>query len=238
MRKPDRPVKVTAHMATPICGHVPMLESILCDRMGRHMPAIRVSRHGDRHTGRNWNGYENVPIPVASSPMGGWQIPRASSPIFAVKGEEVMHVTSPAGFDLDAMRPGGANKINVTGGEFKAIRLPRRIIITERVVWFAVARSAGGRTTAASTLRQRLGQVDAIGQDTGIGHGVVSRWEVEQIEDDWSWYAPGDDGPVLMRPLPQCDELPPSLCGAQAWFDRPAPPYHDKASAVEVVRPC
>ena len=238
MRKTNRPVKVTAYLASPICGHVPMLESALISLMGCHMPAIRDTRHGDRHTRRDWNGWENIPIPIAWGEIGGWHIPLSSSPIYRADSEEVAYVTSPADFDLDALKTGGANKINITGGEFKSIRLPRRIILAERVVWFAVARAHGGNGSAGSSLRHRLRQIAAIGQDTGIGYGRVARWNVDLVDDDWSWYAPGDISPVLMRSLPKCAELPADLCGAQAWFDRPAPPYHEKSTACEVVRPC
>lgn len=235
-----RPAKVTAVMASPICGHVPMLDGVLSSLMGLHMSRIRGSRNGNRHVRpHGLNAHPNIPIPINIAPFGGWYIAQASSPIYETVGEDVSHVTRVSDFDLDAIRPGGANKINVTSGSFKGMRLPKRIITTTRVVWFVVAKADGSRTGGhMSALRKRLKKVEAIGGKTSIGHGRVAEWIVEPAEEDWSWFADSPDGPVLMRPLPVCDELPQALIGYKQWFGRPAAPYHDNATACEVVMPC
>lgn len=233
-----RCVKVTAHMASGICGHVPMLDGILSAAMGIHMPSVRNTRHGDRHAGPDCNGWANVPIPIASRMFGGWRIPCASSPIYRVRAEDVAHISRVPEFDLDAIRPGGANKINVTSGSFKGMRLPKRVLNVERVVWFAVARNFSNGSSPMACMRRLLKQAQAIGSKWAAGFGRVERWEVEPVDEDWSWFAPSDEGTVLMRPLPVCDELPADLVGHKQWFDRPAPPYHDKSTACEVVVPC
>jgi len=151
----------------------------------------------------------------------------------------VANVTRISEFDIDALRSGGANKINVTSGSFKGMRLPKRVIAVERVVWFAVARADGAKNSGhVSRLRSRLRRVKALGAKWDIGFGRVARWEVEKIDEDWSWFADHGDDRVLMRPMPVCDELPDDLTGCKRWFDRPCPPYHDKSTACEVVVPC
>lgn len=238
--KRTRSAKVTAIMANPICGHVPMLDGVLCSHMGLHMSSIRQSRHGHRHSQPDHHGHENIPIPMASDMFGGWRIPCCSSPIYRVEGEDVAHITRIADFDLDVIKPGGAKKIAITGGEFKSMRLPKRVMVIKEVIWFAIARMDSANASGpGACLRKRLRKIDAIGAKTEVGFGRVSEWQVELMDHDWHWFARDeDDKPVLMRPLPVCDELPKDLTGARGWFDRPAPPYHDKRSACEVVVPC
>lgn len=241
VERATKPVKVTAILSTSVCGHVPMLESLLASHMLKHMPSVANTRNGHRHTSEDWNGYRNIPVPIAYREMGGWKIPCASSPIYRVEREEVANITRVPDFDLDAIRPSGANKINTTSGTFKGMRLPKRVLVIERVSWFALARrdGGGGRSSGVlSRLRQRLKKIDAIGAKTDIGYGRVSSWVVEEVGDDYSWFAADGGNLVLMRPLPACNEIPRNLVGWREWFDRPAPPYHDKKSACKVVVPC
>jgi hypothetical protein len=237
----NRPCKVTAVMASPICGHVPMLDALLCSWMGRFMPSILGTLGGHKHAERVWNGYQNIPIPIASKRIGGWMVPQASSPIYRIDGEDVANITRVSDFDLDAMKTTGANKINVTSGSFKGMRLPKRVMAVERVVWFAVARVDGGKkqTAPMSRLRKAVRKIESLGGKHAVGFGVVAEWIVEPMDDDWSWFAQDADGsPVLMRPLPMCDELPSGLVGHKQWFGRPAQPYYDNSTAVEIVVPC
>ena len=243
-----RPVKITAHIATPIAGHLPMLDGVLSREMVKHMTSVRESRNGHRHEPMDNAGYRNVPIPIASRHVGDYRIPLCSSPIAPMVEEaQVTHFARRAELDPDLMRGDQQIKVNRSSGAHKSYYLPRRVWPVDRVVWFAVARFDGSkgdnqksnRSGGMSRLRQRLKKITAIGGKTSQGWGVVSGWTVEPCENDLSWFADHGEGTVLMRPLPKSmDDLPRNLIGCRPWFDRPCPPYHDKSQATEVLVPC
>jgi hypothetical protein len=240
-----QPVKVTAHLATPIAGHLPMLDGALTRLMVKHMPRVRASRHGDRHEALDNAGYRNVPIPIASEKVADYRIPLCSSPIVPVVNEAtITHFARRAELDPALLRRDQRIKVNRSSGAHKSYYLPRRLWPVDCVVWFVVARYDGGgkqsgRNHSVSRLRQRLKKITAIGGKTSQGWGPVTGWDVERVEYDLSWYAEHGEGTVLMRPLPKwMHDLPSDLIGFRSWFDRPSPPYHDKHRATEVVVPC
>ncbi len=234
-----RSAKVTAWLSSPLCGNPPMLDSLLEWAMGLHMSAIVRSSNGDRHARREHGGHRLIPIPIERVRLGPWLIPRASSPIFAATEETVGHVNKRPEFDPAMLDPKALRQVPVASGPYKGYRLPRRVRLVDRVVWFAVAVPRCGKSGgAASHLRSRLKDVRAIGEDTNVGYGQVQRWEVEPVEHDWSWYADAPDGPVLMRPLPVGEWLPDGLRGSRRSFGRPCGPYFDRVNACEVVTPC
>lgn len=239
-----RPVKVTAWLSSPLCGHPPMLDSLLERYMNRHMSAIVASTNGARHARYEHGGYRLVPIPIARQRLGSWLIPLASSPILgAVIDQDVGWVTKM--LRADASLTYERRKIPLTNGPFKAYRLPRRIRLVDRVVWFAMAQSdSSAHKSPMSRLRQTLRKIPALGEDVNIGYGNVLRWEVEPHGHDWSWFAPHPSGwQVLMRPLPIGDWIPPGLLGAQPWYGRPCGPYWESGDSGnsgggKMVRPC
>lgn len=237
-------VKVTAHMATPIAGHLPMLDGMLTRQMAKHMPSVRRSQNGHRHEPRDNAGYRNIPIPIASEKVGDYRIPCCSSPIVPVVEEaRLVRFARRAELDEALMRPEQRIKVNRSSGAHKSYYLPRRLWPVDCVVWFAIARYDGGKgsgrqSNGLSRLRQRLRKITAIGGKTAHGWGAVSAWAVEPCESDLSWFSEHGDGTVLMRPLPKAmADLPADLLGYRVWYDRPCPPYHDKFHATELVIP-
>lgn len=250
MSRRREPVKVTAWLSSPLAGEPPMLDGLLEFLMLRHMPRIKETRGGHRHMHHTNGGYPIVPIPIARDPLGDWLIPRCSSPIIPTPSNEWSQRYARPMVTDDSLI-GDRKKINTSSGPNKSCLLPVRARLIDRVVWFALAeydgsksgtrrdgakRTGGGRPS--TRVRHRLKKLTAIGGKCAHGYGDVDRWEVDVVDDDWSWFAPSDDGPVLMRPLPIGDWIPDDTQGARADFDRPCGPYHDKAHACEVFKPC
>jgi hypothetical protein len=221
-----------------------MIDSVLEWVMGIKMGSIMKSRNGERHARFENAGKRLVPIPIWRERIGDWLVPHASSPIFISSGEYTGHCNKRPDFDRPEVSRESLRRVDVAGGSFKAYRLPRRIRVVAKVVWFAVAKGDASKTSRTSSgghvarLRSRLKGVTAIGEDTNVGYGSVSNWEIEPIDKDMSWFAPNDYGSVLMRPMPIGNWLPENLIGFQAWHGRPVGPYWDKTTAVEIVRPC
>jgi len=218
--------------------------------MLRHMPRILETCGGSRHAGYINGGHRLIPIPIARERIGDWLIPRCSSPILPAPASEwTQRFARPMVTDHDLIAE--RRKINTSSGPNKSCLLPLRSRLVEKIVWFAVAETDSskghglrkngkprGAASPLSCIKRRLKKINTIGSKASQGHGVVSRWEVELVDDDWSWFAKDAAGQVLMRPLPRGDWLPDNLLGAKVSFDRPCGPYHDKAQACEVVKPC
>lgn len=202
------------------------------------MTAVLRSSNGHRHL--TDGGRDIIPIPILRKRLGRWLIPCASSPIVFKQGEFVEHVNKRINVDEPEILAESARiQMNTTGGEFKSYRIPVRCFDADRIAWFAVAVPPSGKSTGAmSHLRCTLRKVFAIGSKISIGYGVVTRWTVEEVADDFSWFAPSDRGSVLMRPLPAGEWLPKDMIGHVDFFDAPCGPYWDASNYTEVVKPC
>lgn len=233
-----RPLKVTAHLASPLASHEgPMLDSILEWIVSFHMCSIQKSKNGVRHRieprarGQEVSEPGKVPIPIARDHRS-WKhpIPLCSSPIFSKPLFDcVEHFGKILSIEnAPLLAPEATRNIATTGGTYKSYRLPLRIRGIERAVWFCV----GHRRQIVD----RLKKVESIGKKTSIGYGRVARWEVENIGEDWSWFAPSDNGRVLMRPLP-AEIVPKDIVGARTWYGAPVPPYWQRSNMTEIMQP-
>lgn len=171
-------------------------------------------------------------MPLASSRLGDWLVYRCSSPILApAQGETVEYVCKRIAVEAAALLAPEERKIVATTNTWtKSYRLPLRVRVVPRVCWFAVG--------TRKEVRRLLKEIHAVGKKVADGYGRVREWTVEQWPDDLTWYAPGDAGPVLMRPLPVGDWLPRGLLGARRDFGAVGPPYWHPSRYGEVVVPC
>lgn len=80
--------------------------------------------------------------------------------------------------------------------------------------------------------------IHRLGKKGSMGYGTVSRWEVRETDNDYSWFAASDCGTVLMRPLPVGDYLPADLIGARRSYGGCVPPYWQTEFWTEIVEPC
>jgi len=237
-----RHVKITAHMATPLAGpELPYLDAICEAAMVRHK-SWRDHPSGRHRVSRKERGANvpvadigRIPTPIAKRFVCNLPIPRCSSAIAdEVKHDEHQHVTSAWPVSRAPLLSERERiKITAGGGRFKSFRLPLRTRLISRLVWFAAIKEQPSRLRML--LRNR---VRAIGKKTADGYGVVSRWEVDTIASDWSWFAESGNGPVLMRPLPVDADLPDGLIGARCDFGGCCPPYWQQNIWREIVVPC
>ena len=219
-------LKVTARIATPIVGDLPFLDSIIEWEMAqREGKAIKIGR------GEPAPRYGDVHIPMLRRRIGGLSVPCCSSPIAVVRHETVEHFAKRIGAEHSSLLNEKKRLVVATGnGVFKSYRLPLRLQVIDRIVWLAVAK----RRPILKLLRS----VNSLGRKRSCGYGRVHRWEAEQFDGDWSWYAQSPRGPVLMRPLPLCDELPSDLQGSRRCFGAVQPPMWHPDRYVERVVPC
>ena len=220
-----RPVKVTAHLVAPIAlspdGHLPHLDAICEWIMSYRMRSIHEcsrGRHGcnfARRRGEPVDKPGQIPIPIARQVVDGLPVPRCSFGLAEAQTEVVEHYARKFPTDdASLLRPDQQTVLQTTGGPYKGFRLPLRLISTSRVVWFAALRDRPTR------LRAILDRVTHLGKKAVYGYGCVSRWVVEPVDADYSWFA--ED--VLMRALP-VSALPDSLVGVRRSYGACCAPY-------------
>lgn len=77
---------------------------------------------------------------------------------------------------------GRSGRINVKSGEFKNYRMPKVCKVYPALVWYAAGDKEGVKDLCRGVV--------AIGKKTSQGEGFVKRWEVEEIENDYSEIGP------------------------------------------------
>lgn len=239
----ERFLRVECRLASPVAGlNPPHLDSLLELVYARRAKSIMESSNGDRHAYQIAGAGQSIaldavgklPIPISRVWVDELPIPRCSSPILgAVDSDHAAHYTTafPLG-KSEHLVESERTKIMQTGGRFKSFRLPLRMRLVDRIVWFCVSREA------PTELRRRIRSVRQLGKKTSQGHGVIAEWIVDKIDADHSWYANSPDGPVLMRPLPSDMPHPAGLLGARRSFGGCVGPYWDRRFFREIIEPC
>lgn len=230
-------LKVTAHLAAPIAGEAPMLDAIVEYEMARIAGKLHSIGRNDPCPPAG-----EIHLPMLRGHIGGvQQIPRCSSPIMVSENVRHEHVAKRIGVEhADLLRENQRLVVAVGNSWTKSYRLPLITTTTPRVVWFIGGNDSdrGEKRSSRKTLLSVLRRVRSIGKKRSIGYGVVTKWEVDEVEHDYSWFARGAGGTVLMRPLPLCDELPGDLVGHSRDFGACIPPYWHPDRYMEIVKPC
>jgi hypothetical protein len=236
-----RTVKVTAHLDSPLAlspeGWAPHLDA-LCEfvRAGK-MRTIDESSGGmhlhdrGRRRGDPVSKPGQIPIPIARRFECGLPIPLCSFGIVCGREfAEHYHTSFPTG-RASMLEESQRTVIAATGGPYKSFRLPLRMCDTPAVVWFAVLREQ------PKELRRDLRQIHHLGKKSRYGYGLVREWEIETINQDLSWFAESDDGPVLMRSLPR-ELVSSNVVGKRASFGAVCGPYWQRDLWREIWEPC
>ena len=156
---------------------------------------------------------------------------RASGPIYWSQAELAEKINKQtAGVEAGLLDPGHRRIFTTNAGWTKSYRLPLRVRLIFEVAWFAVGHREGCQAA--------LNLCPAIGKKIAVGYGRVNRWEIDEVEEDWSWFAPTEQGPILMATLPRGDWIPAGLIGSRIDFGACCPPYWHPERYTEVVTPC
>lgn len=231
-----RPLKVTARLVdgAKVAGDVPMLDALLEWCMSRHVGRTLHLAH-DLEGERAAYQPGTIPSPIVRRRVPGfaWPVPCCSSPIYRVAADAHSHYVRAFRVSPDLIRDDARKVFYTTNGEFKSYRLPLRVRLIDRIVWFCLAKDGRG----VKEVRRLLRDVTHLGKKTSQGYGRVAEWIVEDIDQDLSWYAPSDAGSVLMRPMP-ASAVKVDVIGARRWFGGVVPPYWSREHFTEAVMPC
>jgi hypothetical protein len=221
--------KVTALLSSPIAGDVPYLDSIIelqmafCQNKAR--PILRCEPAPP---------VGGIHIPCLRGDIGGVKgIPRCSAPIAVELDSRHEHIAKRIGVEHAGLLSEAQRLSVATGNSWtKSYRLPLKVSNVDRVVWFV-----GG--SKRRHLKSLLERVKSLGKKRSDGYGRVSCWGFDEVEHDYSWFAPAEGGgTLLMRVLPHSSDLPSDLVGFKRWFGGFAPPYWHPDRFLDVVVPC
>lgn len=226
-RSSRRYVKVTAKVVG-VMSAVPQLDALLIDVMAHRFESVPHSRSDPAPR------FDQIPpIPIAWDKIGGHRVYRCSSPIFRVEQLDEEYCVQAFPKELsDLLDNDKLGVLRVGSGDQKSLRLKRNAITASEIVWFAALNNQ------PSTLRKEVKKVIHLGSDRKRGRGRVIEWTVEDWLFDWSWFAEHKSGQVLMRNLPDCDELPGDLQGYLREYNSVTPPYWHPQRLTDAVVPC
>ena len=221
---------VSAWLASPLAGDVPMLDALLEWEM-----SLRLGMKHAKKVGR-WTSpdeIKNVPIPLAKRTINGYDIYCCSNPILPpLQVPEWIDRTSKR-FESSKMAqiiaPEYRKNVVTGAGPYKSRFASERIRLVDRVCWFI----RGDKPE----INKLLKDIHAIGKDRNIGYGFVWQWTFDEMAEDYSIFAPQDGKQILMRTIPLRGELD-NICGYKKSFGGWKPPYWHPAFQIEVAIPC
>lgn len=157
---------------------------------------------------------EDEPLPLARRGQGGDWYWAASCAVCHWRARDAVHWNKrwnlPQSHRIDWR--GRAEKIVYTGGAYKAYHQPLYLLLTDRLVWYAVGDGAA--------VERLLRLVPGVGKKTGMGFGaLVDGFTVEPWGEDWSEVRDG----VPMRPIPLLDG---ETTTAGGWYGIRPPYWH------------
>ena len=219
-------LKVTCHLMSPVAGEIPMLDALLLYQMAVFEGKLKPIRRDEPLP-----PFGEIHIPILLRRIGGVAVPACSSPIARVRETTVEHFGKRLAVEHAGLLKQKEQKIvAVTNNIYKSYHLPLKVQRIDKIVWYCIGKRR--------PILQALKRVKAIGRKRSQGYGLVAGWEAEYIDYDYSWYIKSDEGIVLMRPLPVCDELPEDLIGYQHDYGAVQPPYWHPDRYMERVIPC
>lgn len=183
------PLKITAHLKDGRINSadgIIMFDSILYHAWFlKHLPEVFQDQLND-----DYDGY--IGLPLRQLPGNRWE---ASRGIYEEIGQGIEHYNKrPDFFSSDKIGYLANDKglISDSVGEYRAYRNPQliRTVKDGKIVFYAVGHK--------SEVEELLSYIPAVGKKPAMGWGIVDKWEVEEISENYSTWHP-EFG--LMRPV-------------------------------------
>ena len=221
--------KVSAYLRSPLAGDPPFLDSILAYEL-----ALRLGYKHARKLTRDipMSQIESVPIPITQKTLNGIDIFCCSDPIMSpVLSEWIDHLVKRFDSDLVSLmlNPNQLKMLLTSSGPYKSKFDPMRIRLIERVTWFV----RGDR----KEINKLAKKIIAIGKRRNIGYGIIDKWEYEEMENDFSIFAPQNGQKVLMKTIPIVS-VPSGVKGYVRSYGGGVMPYWHPENYMEIARPC
>jgi hypothetical protein len=180
-----RPIQITAHLAVPLGvtdNFSPKIEGIIeysvRESLGMLDPnPIRLE------------DIRPVELPLQKHSSGFYY---CSSPHYLVERESQSRYRKRWDYQEKCLDWGNKKaKFSGSDGHFKAYDMPLFLNHTSRIDWFVLGEP--------SNILAALNRITHLGKKRSLGNGLVKKWDIKLIENDWSlWNNKGQ----IMRPIP------------------------------------
>lgn len=189
-KKPTRPLKVTAYLHD---GRINSADGVIMfDSIVYHAWFAKYAPQVLEGQGKyNFDGYIGLPLRQLSE--NRWA---ASRGIYEEIGHTVEYINKrPNFFNADKINYLDMDKgiIDSNAGSNRAYRMPCiiRTLKGGKISFYCMGH--------ADELLDMLNRMPALGKKASMGFGIIDRWEIEEVEADYSLWHP-EYG--LMRPVP------------------------------------
>ncbi len=221
--------RLTINMLTPLAVKPPALDALLMWELS--------NRIGLNHAEKVTRGIPLSQVkkcehlPLCKKTIAGIDVFRCSDPIYKIEHE--YHERQAKRFECDKMalilKETERKSLLVASGPYKMRFVPIRCMLIPKVVYFFRGDKA--------EVNKLLKSVFAIGKHRNIGYGFIRDYCFDEMQEDYSVFAPGEDGKkILMRSIPIVDD--PDIIGAKRSYGSCKPPYWHPDNYMEVLEPC
>lgn len=216
-------LKITATLRSPLVGDPPYLDALLTYELG-----FKMHRFEDMKFNKATpiEKFERLPIPLTQYEVNGVKVNSCSDPIFIIKTE--WHDKLSKRFETDRLSllidPGKRRNITPGTGYLRSRWQPLHAKLIDKIVWFACG--------DAKECRRLLKGIVSLGYYRKIGYGLIAKWEVEKIENNYSILADNK----IMKTLPISDKIK-NYEGYRISYGACEPPYWHPGNFREVVIP-
>ena len=216
-------LKITAFLKSPLVGDPPYLDALLTNELGFKMHKFEEMKF---NKATPIEEFKRLPIPLTQYEINGIKVNCCSDPIFIVKTE--WHDKLSKRFETGRLSllidPAKRKSVTPGTGHLRSRYSPLHAKLIDKIVWFARGE--------ARECRRLLKGVVSLGYYRKIGYGLVAKWEVEAVENNYSIFA----GKRIMKTLPACNELKDSE-GYRLSYGACLPPYWHNENFREIAIP-
>ena len=219
--------KIICYLNSPLVGDPPPLDSLLTYEL-----AFLVNEKSKKYTKATpLSEFKRLPIPLTEYDIGSYKVNCCSNPIYKIDAE--WNDKFSKRFETDMLSkfidPKKRKTINIGSGYLRSRFQALHAKIINKVVWFA----RGDSDEAFRILKN----INSLGYFRKMGYGIVAKWEVEKIKDNYSIFVYDSGRKILMKTLPDCEETE-KMVGFRYGFGAYKPPYWHNENQGKIIIPC
>lgn len=214
--------KITAYLSSPLIGEPPYLDALLTYELAFKMREKSLKYNKSTPIEQ----FKRLPIPLTQFDINGIKVNSCSDPIYKINTE--WHDKIAKRFETDKLslyiELSKRRTINIGGGYLRSRYNSIHVKLIDKVVWF-------GRGAMDNCFRL-LKNIISIGYYRKIGYGIISKWEIEECEKNYSIYFDNN----LMKTVPFGEDLI-NKKGYRKSFGACIPPYWHNENFIEIAKP-
>lgn len=219
--------KIICELCSPLCKEPPQLDSLLYSELIYKQGLCKNEEKLSK--GDPIDKIKKIRIPLTSILFNNVPIYFCSDPIYKIEYEfrkdYTYHINPELSFLLSNQE---RRSILTASGIYKNRRLPIRLYIIDKIVWFC----NGTKNSVLNILKN----ITSIGTLRKQGFGRISKWHVEDIKDDYSFFVKKENKRVLMKTLPK-ELLQEDMIGYSIKYGSFSPPYWHPGRFTNIIYP-